>query len=145
MLVPSDTPSGLLWVEVATTALFKGLLHVNAARKLTAEHLMRWQQPFLRYLWISIPLVSSWCTFPLMEFPRRSLWTKGHAFSPCFTYPRRHSSLEYFPQPFHLQHTQETLNLTPSLPFIRPRIIPRSRPRPKAQGLIYNLGPHPFT
>ena len=67
-----------------------------------------------------------------MEFPRKSLWTKGYTFGLCFTYPMRHSSLDYFPQPFHLQHTQETLSLIPLLPFIRPRIthILGQGPRP---------------
>ena len=49
VLIPSDTLSGLLWIEVAKTALFRSLLHINAARKLAAGHLMRWQQLFLRY------------------------------------------------------------------------------------------------
>ena len=132
MLVSSDTPSGLLWVEVTKVALFRGLLHINAVKKLATEHLMRWQQPSLRYFWISIPLVSSQCMSPLMEFLGRSPWTKGYTFGLCFTYPMRHSSSNYFPQAFHLQHTQETQNLTSSLPFVRTRIIPYSRPRPKA-------------
>ena len=40
MLIPSDTPSGLLWVGVAKTTLFRGLLHINAVRVLVVEHLM---------------------------------------------------------------------------------------------------------
>ena len=42
ILVPSDTPSDLLWVVVAQATLFKSLLHVNAARKIVVMHLMRW-------------------------------------------------------------------------------------------------------
>ena len=42
VLVPSDTLSGLLWVEVAKAALFKGLLYINAAKELAAEHLIWW-------------------------------------------------------------------------------------------------------
>ena len=34
----------LLCVREANVALFRGLLHINAARKLAAESLMRWQQ-----------------------------------------------------------------------------------------------------
>jgi len=33
---------------VAKTALFRGLLHINASRKLAIGHSMRWQQLFLR-------------------------------------------------------------------------------------------------
>ena len=32
---------------VVETALFRGLLHINAVRKVTAVHLMRWWQPLL--------------------------------------------------------------------------------------------------
>ena len=32
---------------VVETALFRGLLHINAAREVAAMHLMRWQQPLL--------------------------------------------------------------------------------------------------
>ena len=42
VLVPSDTLSGLLWVEVAKAALFKGLLYINAAKELATEHLIWW-------------------------------------------------------------------------------------------------------
>ena len=39
--IPSDTFSGFLWVVVVKTALFRGLLNINAARKVVAVHLMR--------------------------------------------------------------------------------------------------------
>ena len=42
VFVPSDTLSGPLWVGVAKVALFKSLFHINAVRKLAAEHLMWW-------------------------------------------------------------------------------------------------------
>ena len=42
VLVPSDTFFSFLWVAVAKTALFKDLLHINATRKATVMHLMRW-------------------------------------------------------------------------------------------------------
>ena len=32
---------------VVETALFRGLFHINAARKVAAVHLMRWWQPLL--------------------------------------------------------------------------------------------------
>ena len=45
-------------------------------------------------------------------------------------------------QPFHLLPTHGTLNLTPSLLFIRSRTNQRPQPRPKAQYII--LGPCPY-
>ena len=42
--VPSDTLSDFLWVVVAKVILFRGLPHINEARKVAAMHLMRWQQ-----------------------------------------------------------------------------------------------------
>ena len=42
VLVPSDTLLSPLWVEVAKAVLFRGLLYINAARELVAEHLMQW-------------------------------------------------------------------------------------------------------
>ena len=47
--IPSDTPFSLLWVAAAKAALFRGLLHINAARKVAVVHLMWWWQLFLRY------------------------------------------------------------------------------------------------
>ena len=40
--VPSDTFSGFLWVVVIKVALFRGLLNINAAKKVAAVHSMRW-------------------------------------------------------------------------------------------------------
>ena len=42
VLVPSDTLFGFLWVVVTKAALFRGLIHINAARKIAAVHLMQW-------------------------------------------------------------------------------------------------------
>ena len=47
--VPSDTLINLLWVAVAKVALFRGLLFINAARRVVVMHLMWWWQPLLRY------------------------------------------------------------------------------------------------
>ena len=47
--IPSDTPFSPLWVAATKTALFRGLLHINAARKVAAVHLMWWWQFFFRY------------------------------------------------------------------------------------------------
>ena len=46
--VPSDIFSGFLYMVVVEIALFKGSFHINAARKVAAVHLMRWQQPFFQ-------------------------------------------------------------------------------------------------
>ena len=92
VLVPSNTLSSFLWVVVAKTALFRDLLHINAARKLVARHLMQWQQLFLRYLLASTLLVRSQCTSLSAEFPKRSLWVIEYTFDLCFVYSRRHSS-----------------------------------------------------
>ena len=51
VLVPSNTPSNLLWVRVAKVTLFRGLLHINAARVLAVVHLMGRQQLFLKLLY----------------------------------------------------------------------------------------------
>ena len=42
VLVPSDTLSNSLWVAVVKVTLFRGILHINAARKVVAVHLMWW-------------------------------------------------------------------------------------------------------
>ena len=39
--VPSDTFFSFLWVVVAKAALFRGLFHINAARKIAIVHSMR--------------------------------------------------------------------------------------------------------
>ena len=40
--VPLDIFFGFLYTGVVEIALFRGLLHINAARKVAAVHLMRW-------------------------------------------------------------------------------------------------------
>ena len=61
VLIPSDTPLGLLWVCVAKVTLFRGLLHINAARVLAGVHLMGRQQLFLELLYrhtlVCLPVV----------------------------------------------------------------------------------------
>ena len=47
--VPSNILFDFLWGVVVKVALFRGLLHINAARKVTAVHLMQGWQLFLRY------------------------------------------------------------------------------------------------
>ena len=78
--VPSDTLISSLWVAVAKVALFRGLLFINAARKVVVVHLMWWRQPWLRYFGFPFFLCtwredySSWDA-PLtriLECPRRN-------------------------------------------------------------------------
>ena len=47
--IPSDTLINSLWVAVAKVALFRGLLFINAARRVVVMHLMWWWQPLMRY------------------------------------------------------------------------------------------------
>ena len=49
ILVPSDTLSGFLWIVVAKVVLFKGLLYINAAKKVATVYLMQWWQLSLKY------------------------------------------------------------------------------------------------
>ena len=58
VFVPSNTPSGLLWVEVTKAGLFRGLLHINMAKVLVVEHLMRRQQLFLKLLYRYVSVCS---------------------------------------------------------------------------------------
>ena len=58
--VPSGIFSGFMYTVVVEIALFRGLLHINATRKVAAVHLMRWQQPF--FIDISTFLSSSYVT-----------------------------------------------------------------------------------
>ena len=142
MLVPLDTLLGLLWVVVTKAALFRGLLHINAVRKLVAGHLMRWQQFFLRYFLAPILPVCSTCKPLSVKFPRGSLWAIEYAFDLCFVHPRRQSSSNHLSWPRHLHITYRTLNLTSSLLFIRHRTNQRYWPKLKAQYAI--LGPYPY-
>ena len=78
--VPSDTPLSSLWVAVAKVVLFRGLLLINAARRVVVRHLMWWWQPLLRYfefssflrIWkmdysgLDIPLLQ------ILQYPRRN-------------------------------------------------------------------------
>ena len=43
VLVPLDTLFDFPWVEKAKAALFRGLFHINAAKKVATKHSMRWQ------------------------------------------------------------------------------------------------------
>ena len=93
--VPSDTLSCLLWVVIAKIALFKGLLHINAIRKLVIGHSMQWQQLFLRYFLTSILPIRLRCMSFSVEFPKMSLWVIEYTFYLCFVYSRRHFSSDH--------------------------------------------------
>ena len=47
--VPSDALTSSLWVAVTKVVLFRGLLSINAARRVVVVHLMWWWQPLLGY------------------------------------------------------------------------------------------------
>ena len=82
--IPSDTSFSPLWVVVAKVTLFRGLLHINAARKVAAVHLMWWWQLFLRYF----------CVFFLFMCLGDVLQWFEYTSAPDFQCPRRSSSLE---------------------------------------------------
>ena len=81
--VPSDTLSGSLWVAVVKIVLFRGLFHINVARKVTTVHLMQWEQLSFRYFWVPFFLACLWGTSLSLELLWRSL-----------------SSLEYISKPY---------------------------------------------
>ena len=97
VLVPSDTLFGFLWVVVAKTALFRGLLHINVVRKVAAVHSMLWQQLSLRYFWVPLLLVCSWYMSLSLKLHGRSLWSLEYIFKLYLSYPRRYSSSDYLP------------------------------------------------
>ena len=70
VLVPNDTLTGPLWVGATKATLFRGLLHINAARELVAKYSMRWWQFFLRYF--SALILS--CTFIVHILINRTSW-----------------------------------------------------------------------
>ena len=103
---------------------------------------MRWQQPFLRYFWISIPLVKFIMHIPINEISwkitldkRICIWSVLHLFEETLL-------LRLFPLtfPFVTYSRDSKLNtLTTIYSFSDyPTFLA------KAQGLIYNLGPHPY-
>ena len=124
---------------VAKAALFKGLLHINAARKAATVHLMRWQQLYLRYFLVPILPVCSWCLPLAMEFPRRSFWVTEYVLNLCLAYPRRYSSSEHLSQPFHWNITLVDSELnTPTIVYSS---SDQSMFSDKVQDLIYDFGP----
>ena len=78
--VPSDTLISSLWVAVAKVALFRGLLLINAAKRVVVVHLIWWRQLLLRYFGFPFFLrtwredYSSWDAplIRILECPRRN-------------------------------------------------------------------------
>ena len=73
VLVSSATFPNFLWVAVANVALFRRLLHINAASKVVVVHLIRWCQPSFRYFQVFFLLPCPWSTFLSLNFLGRSL------------------------------------------------------------------------
>ena len=124
---------------VAKTTLFRGLLHINAVRKVVAMYSMQWQQLYLRYFLVPILPVCSWCSPLVVEFLRRSLWVTGYVLDLCLAYPRRYSSSEHLSQPFHWNITLVDFELN-TLTIVYSS-SDQSTFSDKAQGPIYDFGP----
>ena len=73
VLVSSATFSNFLWVMLAKVALFRRLLHINAACKVAVVHLMRWCQYSLRYFQVFFFLSCPWNAFLSLNLLGRSL------------------------------------------------------------------------
>ena len=142
VFVALDTLSGPLWVGVANAVLFKGFLHINAARKLAAKHSMQWQKLSLRYLWAPIPLVRLWCTFLPVDLVGRPLWSTGYTFDLCSVHPRIYSSSFLLGLPstaFLFASYLWDSELDTLTTVYSPSDQPTSST--KAQGPIYKFGP----
>ena len=80
VLVPSNTLSSSLWVAVAKVTLFRGFLHINAAREVAVMHLMWWCHPSLRYFQVFFLLMCPRSTFTLLKLSGWSLWLLDYIF-----------------------------------------------------------------
>ena len=139
VLVPSDTLSSFLWVVIVKATLFKGLLHINAAKKLATWHSMRWQQLFLRYFLASTLPIRSWCTSLSAKFPGMSLLSNRIYVWSVFCLSNETLLLGphflTFPLACYLQDFElNTLTMVYSS-------SDQSTSSAKAQGPIYNFGP----
>ena len=87
--VPSDTLTSSLWVAVTKVTLFRGLLLINAAKRVVVVHLMWWWQPLLGYFEPSFFL----CVWSegYSNWDASLIWTLG-----C---PRRNYSSDVFSLP----------------------------------------------
>ena len=95
----SSLPS--LWTVVVETALFKSLLHINVARKVTAIHLMRWYSSFsLKYFCILILSVCVWSLSSSLESLGRLPKPPECLLDWYSSGPRRVTSSDFNPPPF---------------------------------------------
>ena len=87
--VPLDALTSSLWVAVTKVTLFRGLIFINAARRVVVVHLMWWWQPLLGYFEPSFFL----CVWSegYSNWDASLIWTLG-----C---PRRNYSSDMFSLP----------------------------------------------
>ena len=137
VLVPSDTPSGFLWIKIVKAILFRNLFHINVVRKLVAWHSIRWQQLFLRYFLAFIFLERLGGMSLSLELPRKSLWSLGSISNLCLAYLRRYSSSDHLPICILLINSWVWTIHYHSFVL---RLL-YSQPRPKAQYMIWALNP----
>ena len=134
MLVPSDTPSGLLWVEVVKSALFRGLFHINVARKLVAEHF----QIFLDFH----PSRMSMTNISIIETSWKVTLNIMIHIQPVLGLSEEKFLLGLPPPPFPFVTYSRDSKLNALI------IVYLSSDHPmfsvRAQGLICNLGPYPY-
>ena len=69
-----------------------GVLHINVARKVAVVHLMRWWHLFLRYFWVPLFFICSWCTSPSTEFLGKSPRLLEYISELYLSYPKSYSS-----------------------------------------------------
>ena len=128
VFVPSDTLSGPLWVGVAKTALLRGLLHINAARELAAEHLMGGSS-FLSDISQPPSVLLLLNTYPQQwNFLERYSWCQIAPSDLNFAQLRKHSSSDHLPGTSCLDPFLYLLVLISITPFTRPRTIRCPRP-----------------
>ena len=96
VFVPSDTFSDIQCIVVAKVTLFRGILHINAARKVVTMHLMRWQQLSSRYFWASFLLVCLWSMFLSLQLLGGSFYLLEYIFELHMPHSRSNSSSDYF-------------------------------------------------
>ena len=87
--VPSDALTSSLWVAMTKVTLFRGLLFINAARRVVVMHLMWWWQPLLGYF--ESPFFLRVWSEGFSNWDASLTWT--------LEYPRRNYSSEVFSSP----------------------------------------------
>ena len=100
MYVPSSIFSGFLCMMVAEIALFKGPLHINAAKKLLQCIKCCGNSFSLRYFYIFILSIRAWSSSLSLEIPGRSPKLPKYLLDQHSPYPRRIISSNYTLPPF---------------------------------------------